>query len=225
MKNLLYYDGDLIERRQMAGDNGKLGVKDSEDGGALDNAYWIARLGAMLKERRAGRFTVEELASRAGVSAGLISQIERGIGNPSFSTLSRLANALDLPIVAMFEGPQFDERQMVVRRSERRRLVVPSEDTVHEILVPSSHRKLGMLSTLLPPQHQADEVGNSHPGEEIVLVVSGRLHATVGGQDFVLDEGDTINYDATLPHRWSNPNDRPVEFLAISTPPATDLTH
>jgi transcriptional regulator with XRE-family HTH domain len=197
-----------------------------QDGKAdQDSEYWIKRLGAMLKERRSGRFTVEELAARAGVSAGLISQIERGIGNPSFSTLSRLANALGLPIVAMFEGPDFDERQMVVRRKNRRRLIVPHENTTHEILVPGAHRRLGMVSSVLPPGYNADDVGSSHPGEEIVLVMSGTLHATIGGQAFVLEQGDTVTYDASLPHRWSNPGSEPVEFLAVSTPPATDLTH
>ncbi|HWK27923.1 MAG TPA: XRE family transcriptional regulator [Solirubrobacter sp.] len=210
----------------MATREGKLGAGRSDDGpGVPDSAYWISRLGAMIKERRSGRFTVEELAARAGVSAGLISQIERGIGNPSFSTLSRLANALGLPIVAMFEGPEFDERQMIVRRKDRRRLVVPDEGTVHEILVPSSNRRLGMLSSVLPPGYEADEVGNTHPGEEIVLVVSGTLHAYIGGQAFVLEAGDTATYDSSLPHRWSNPGAKPVELLAISTPPATDLTH
>jgi len=159
------------------------------------------------------------------VSAGLISQIERGIGNPSFSTLSRLANALELPIVAMFQGPQFDERQMVVRRADRRRLQVPSDGSVHEILVPSSRRKLGLLATTFPPGFEHDDVPNVHPGEEIVMVMSGTLRATVGGQTFLLEEGDTIAYDSSLPHQWANPGDEPVEIIAISTPPATDLTH
>jgi transcriptional regulator with XRE-family HTH domain len=195
-------------------------------GAALDDStYWITRIGVMLKKRRTGRFTVEELASRAGVSAGLISQIERGIGNPSFSTLSRLANALDLPIVEMFQGPPFDERQMVVRRSERRRLQVPGDRTVHEILVPSSNRRLGLLSTTFPPGFHHDDVPNVHPGEEIVMVMSGTLHATVGGQSFTLEQGDTITYDSLLPHQWANPGDEPLEIIAISTPPATDLTH
>jgi transcriptional regulator with XRE-family HTH domain len=213
----------------MAARNGKTegeaGTAKSGRPEALDSAYWITRIGAMLKERRTGRYTVEELAARAGVSAGLISQIERGIGNPSFSTLSRLANALELPIVAMFQGPQFDERQMVVRRAERRRLQVPSDGTVHEILVPSSRRKLGLLSTTFPPRFQHDDVPNVHPGEEIVMVISGTLRATVGGQSFVLEEGDTMTYDSSLPHQWDNPGDEPVEIIAISTPPATDLTH
>jgi quercetin dioxygenase-like cupin family protein len=82
-----------------------------------------------------------------------------------------------------------------------------------------------MVSSVLPPHYVADDMGSSHPGEEIVLVVSGTLHATIGGQAFVLEEGDTVTYDASLPHRWSNPGAEPVEFLAVSTPPATDLTH
>jgi transcriptional regulator with XRE-family HTH domain len=197
-----------------------------EDGQAartalIDNGYWVGRLGQMLKERRDGRFTVEELAARAGVSAGLISQIERGIGNPSLATLTRLSRALGLPISAMFEGQQFGEDEMLVRRAERRRLEVPSDGITHEMLVPNTNRKLGMIQTTIPAGHSGDELPYSHAGEEIVLVLSGRVTASVGGQVFELDEGDALSYDAALPHSWSNPHDEPAVVLFASTPPGS----
>ena len=57
---------------------------------------FVADLGQRLREARSGRFTVKELAAAAGVSAGLISEVERGQGNPSFRTLYRISQALDL---------------------------------------------------------------------------------------------------------------------------------
>jgi len=194
------------------------------DRALIDSGYWVGRLGKLLRERREGRFTVEELAARAGVSSGLISQIERGIGNPSLATLTRLSQALEMPIAAMFDGHQFREDDMLVRRDERRRMEVPSDGIVHEMLVPNANRRLGLIQTLIPAGYSGDELPCSHPGEEIVLVLSGSIHATVGGQRFTLQEGDTLCFDAALPHSWSNPADEPATLLLASTPPGS-ATH
>src|SRR5579863_1958954 len=69
------------------------------------NHQWMAGLGELLKGARVGRFTIEQLAERSGVSAGRISQMERGLGNPSFATLSKVAAALEIPIGTFFAGP------------------------------------------------------------------------------------------------------------------------
>ena len=65
----------------------------------------MAFVGKVVRDARRGRFSVEDLSARAGVSSGLISQVERGLGNPSVTTLLKLARALDLPLNAFFEAP------------------------------------------------------------------------------------------------------------------------
>jgi quercetin dioxygenase-like cupin family protein/DNA-binding phage protein len=208
--------------RQPDGDQAQAEVPDflADADGAL-----IARLGALLKEQRVGRYTIEGLAARAGISAGLISQIERGIGNPSFSTLARLSYALGVPLGTMFEGPNLDEHQMVVRRAERRRLAVPGDGTVHETLVADPTSKLGVMLTVFPPKFPYEKVTSSHPGEEFVLVMSGTVSVKVGGQEFVLEEGDSLIYDSALPHVWANPGDKSAEVMLVSTPPASGSPH
>ncbi|GAA2921597.1 transcriptional regulator with XRE-family HTH domain [Microbacterium keratanolyticum] len=190
-----------------------------------DRDFWITHLGAQLREQRTGRFTVEELAERAGVSAGLISQIERGIGNPSFATLLRLANSLDLPLASMFANPEPDNDHMVVRRADRRRIEIPSQGIIMELIVPDSERKLGVVNMTIPAHFDGALVPHSHEGEECVLVSSGRLVATVSGRDFELEAGDSLTYDASLPHWWSNRTDSAAVMLAISTPPSLGRAH
>lgn len=203
----------------------------AESGGAtngsvprFEDRQLLGRLGAILRERRVDRnVTIEQLAARAGVSAGLISQIERGIGNPSFGTLVRLSYALDLQISALFDGPRFDEQQMLVRRDHRQRLVA-GDGSVHDILVPNANHKLGLIRSTFPPGFESLEPAVSHPGEEIVLVVSGALRANIAGQRFDLDTGDSLIFDSTLPHGWANPGDEPSEVLFVSTPPASNAS-
>src|ERR1700760_2093438 len=64
----------------------------------------IQRLGRLIRLARGERYSLDALAARSGVSAGLLSQIERGIGNPSFQTLLPVAPALDIPVAALLAG-------------------------------------------------------------------------------------------------------------------------
>jgi transcriptional regulator with XRE-family HTH domain len=202
-----------------------------DDPGRLDASpiaegeHWVPQLGKIIRESRRGRFTVERLAARAGVSGGLISQLERGIGNPSFMTLVRLAGALDLPLSAFFSGADVDPSALIVRLAERRRLEIPSDGIVHELLVPPTQQKLGVIKTILPPGFSNEDQPVVHPGEEVLIVIRGTLRGNVGDQPFVLNEGDSITFDSSIPHGLTNAGKKPVELLGISTPPFAGGEH
>ena len=58
-----------------------------------------------------------------------------------------------------------------------------------------------------------------------MLLISGKLTATIGGQTFDLNEDDTLTYDATTPHWWTNQTKRPAVIMAVSTPPSLGRVH
>lgn len=196
------------------------------------------RLGDVIRTQRKGRFTVDQLSERAGVSSGLISQIERGKGNPSFKTMQRLAAALELPIGALFQddvppatdapadsdGPAVTslpgERQMVVRRDARKKLVFPKESMVWELLTPDLNRTLEMLRAVVPADYDTREVPFVHQGEESVHIIRGKVEVHIGDEVFALDAGDTITYDATVPHWWRNRGGTEAEVISACTPPS-----
>ncbi len=194
--------------------------------GLDQRASGVAYIGATIKASRAGRLTVDELAARAGVSAGLISQIERGIGNPSFETLMRLSSALDLPMAELFSVPSNPSQDdHVVRKNERRYIEVPRQGIAMEMLVPDVNRRLGVLTMVIPAHFEGSSIRSSHEGEECILILEGSMVATLGDQSYSLEEGDTITFDATIPHHWSNLTGTPATMLAISTPPSQGRTH
>ncbi len=188
--------------------------------------------------RRKGRLTVEELSEKAGVSSGLISQIERGKGNPSFKTMQRLAAALELPISALFldvVSPLIDapieaatpslgqaelERMMVVRRDARKKLAFPKESMLWELLTPDLNRNLEMLRSVVPADYDTREVPFVHTGEECVHVVRGSFEIHLGEHVFRIDAGDTITYDAAVPHWWRNVGGSAGEVISACTPPS-----
>lgn len=171
----------------------------------------LAEVGEMLKNARRDRFTVEELAARADVSSGLISQIERGKGNPSFATLTKLVRALGLSMASIFSEPM-DASQMVVRKSMRPRLVMPKQGLVYELLTPQTGG-LAMVRTEVPAKFDNRDDPFAHPGEECVHVASGSLLVAVGENEFELAEGDTIRFDSGVPHWWRNRTSKPVVLI------------
>ncbi len=178
-----------------------------------------SQLGAVIKGARKGRYSLEDLAARAGVSAGLISEIERGMGNPSFVTLTKLAYALDLSIGSFFQTA-INPDDMLVRRNARRQLVMPHNSLVYDLLTPSLQGKLGMVRTRISPGFDNREQPFMHPGEESVHLLSGRVEIQISDRLFTMDQGDTITYDSGLPHAWRNPTGEVAEVIAAMTPPS-----
>src|SRR5262249_30820320 len=105
----------------------------------------LPRLAAQRPQRRAARgLAPREGAGKASLAAGLVSQLERGLGNPAFLTIAKIASALDVPIGTFFEGPRTEG--VVVRRHERKRLTPRDPDAtmgpIYELLTPDVHRQL-----------------------------------------------------------------------------------
>ncbi|WP_079099988.1 helix-turn-helix domain-containing protein [Streptomyces sp. WMMB 322] len=171
--------------------------------------------------RRVVGLTVEALASRAGVSTGALSHLERGQGNPSLQTLQRLATALGIPLVQLLQGVTAPEHH-VVRAGQRPRLPAPGGDTrdsevQRELLTPSGGR-LQVIRSEVPPGFSNEGRSYRHLGQECVVVLSGRLRVSVGQEVVDLSPGDTITYDCTAAHWWSNPGTETTVVLGAVTP-------
>lgn len=186
---------------------------------AATDDFDVRALGQALRAARRERgLTVEALASSAGVSSGLISQLERGQGNPAFLTLRRLAEALELPLAHFVQGPP--SGGMLVRAAERKRLHLPTGDLVYELLTPSLQGKLEVLITRIPDGWTNAATPFAHDGEECIHLLEGALEVTVGETRFVLDAGDSLTYDAQVPHWYANGSGGTARLLGVVTPPS-----
>lgn len=130
-----------------------MGKAKPNDNKALVDAM-LGDLGSRIRMLRKERqLTTERLAETAGVSAGLISQIERGNGNPSFATLVQLAHGLQMPIGQLLEAPE--SKSVVVRKNERRRLdghgLANDDGGSYELLTPDLNGALEATWVVTPP--------------------------------------------------------------------------
>ncbi|MGE5485603.1 MAG: helix-turn-helix domain-containing protein [Ignavibacteriales bacterium] len=169
------------------------------------------------KTRQEKKMTIADLAERAGVSTSFISQVERGASEPSLGTLRRIADALSVSLFSLV--PVRDEKDPVVRREVRKKVVLPRSNVMYELLSPTVDRKLEMMMGRLPPRGVSSEEPCTHQCEECTIVLQGELEYVVGDQSYLLREGDSIYIDGAIPHLLRNVGDVEVVYISASTPP------
>lgn len=180
----------------------------------------LAQIGARVRRiRHRLGMTVDEVARSADLSIGIVSQLERGQGNPSLSTLCRLADGIGVHVADLLKEDT-SGRSAVVRADERTPLPLAADPPglVRELLTPSLESPMQVIRTLMPPHTSHETRPFRHLGTESVHVLTGRLVIGVGHERFELDTGDTITYDCTLGHWWENPFDAPTELIGITVP-------
>lgn len=176
-------------------------------------------VGSTLALQRSTRgLTIEELARRSEISTGLLSQLERGLGNPSLSTLTRLAHALDIPIGAFFAGTT-DGGDIVVHPHTRKRLYLAERNLTYQLLVPDLQGTISMLHIEMPPRFTNESDPFRHPGEEAMLVLEGEIETHAEERTFLLTKGDSIRFASTIPH-WYRTFEHGAILITAMTPPS-----
>ena len=184
----------------------------------------VERLGRLIRSARGERYSLEARAARSGVSAGLLSQIERGIGNPSFQTLLRVAHALDIPVAKLLAGgaERKPESEFVVRRHERRHITWPKKGMSWDILSPPGQREFTAMLGRVPPQFKETAFYNPrhYRGTVWSHVLKGEVTVMIGDLQFTAGPGDS--YSGTHEQiRWvHNYTDEEAVVLSLLIPGA-----
>ena len=176
----------------------------------------VPRVGGAIRAlRKAKGMTVHMLASAAGVSAGMLSQIERDKANPSLRVLSQIRNALGAPISALFdETPPVSEDPAFVRRAHRRPWLELGYIS-KELLSPGGPQNLQFMILHIPAHGTSGTQPLSYPAEKGGMVLEGELYLSVNGIEALLLEGDSFLFDSLHPHSFRNPLDQPARVLWI----------
>ncbi len=175
-------------------------------------------VGQRLREIRAGRgMTLTALAEASNLSTGLISQVERGLNDPSLETLRKVSKVLDVPLFSLFRDD--DDPVVVVRRKRRMLVQSPSQDITYS-RISAGNGLLEVIHGRLNPYSASSQEPWSHPSEECLVVLHGALCVEVAGVDYELCVGDSCSFDSTRPHRYKNHFDQPAEFMISITPPS-----
>jgi transcriptional regulator with XRE-family HTH domain len=175
------------------------------------------RLGERLRALRKGRgLTLEALAERSGVSRAMISKLERGEKNPTLVVAAKVAEGLE---VSLSQLVGVEERREVVMVPRERRMVMrdPGTGFERQLLSPSfGGRGIEFIRNVVPEGSTSGEFPPHRRGvEEYVVVEKGRLRATIGGEDYLLELGDALYFEADVPHRFDNAGEGECSYYLV----------
>jgi len=181
-----------------------------------DPAVIGARVHAL---RDASGLSLRDLAARSGVSAPMLSQVERGETSPTLAVAARIAAGLELRLSQLLRLDE-DGAVTVVRAAQRQRGGNKRRGHSFEVLTSSQPGQRAELSrhTLAPggATGAPDDPPMHEPGSrETALVETGAVVLVCDGQRHELGEGDCVTFDADLPHHFENPGEREAAFLAV----------
>lgn len=166
----------------------------------------LAQVGARLRVvRRSRGWTLDELASRAGMSASTLSRLESGKRQASLELLLPLTRQLGIRVddLIILETPDPRVRRPVIRRDG---LVIaplaPEGSVVHTYRI------------TYPPTRELPDL-RVHDGYEWLYVLTGRLRLRLGEQDLTLGRGEAAEFDTRTPHAMSAAGGRPAQVISI----------
>jgi transcriptional regulator with XRE-family HTH domain len=172
--------------------------------------------------RDAMGLSLRDLADRTGVSAPMLSQVERGDTSPTLTVAGRIASGLELSLSQLLRLDE-GEGVSVVRRSERRTggggrgrgrghayeiLTPPLPGQRAEVSVHTLEPKAATGGPGDPPMHEAGS-------RETAVVTRGSVTLKIAGLEYRLDEGDSVTFDADLPHHFENPESGEARFMSV----------
>lgn len=185
------------------------------------------------KLRKEQKLTLNNLAVKSGLSSTYLSQIERGLSNPSIGVLKKIADAMNTNLVSLMgfdetegetketELQKKDEKKVAVVKNDRRKMLVyPGGLRKAFLLTPDLRRKMEVLLTYEEPQQKAEEDWYQHEGEEFGLILEGRYEVTVEDQTYILEEGDSIYFQSQLPHKMRSIGEKTAKTLWVIAPPS-----
>jgi transcriptional regulator with XRE-family HTH domain len=180
-----------------------------------DTSNTSAKIGAMIRKRRRQlALTLQQLGEKSGISYSYLSQLERNNASPTLGTLAQVAQALGVGIDYFIVTPK--PADAMTRANQRAQFSINGSELRYERLsteVPGN--ELSSFIIHVPAGFQSETF--THEGEEIIYVLDGAITQTVDGNAFHLTAGDSIHYQGSHPHTYSNGTDKPARLLWSGT--------
>jgi transcriptional regulator with XRE-family HTH domain len=175
------------------------------------------RLGERVRILRRERgLTLKLLAERSGVSRAMISKLERGEKNPTLVVAAKVAEGLG---VSLSQLVGVEERGEVVVVPLERRMIMrdPGTGFERQLLSPSfGGRGIEFIWSVVPEGSSSGEFPPHRRGvEEYVVVEKGRLRAVLGGEYYLLEEGDALYFEADISHRFDNAGEGECSYYLV----------
>lgn len=167
--------------------------------------------------RTAQGLSIRALAEKSQLNVNTLSMIENGKTSPSVATLQQLAFALDTPITAFFDSG-IPKNKIAYHAASMRPKVAFAHGTLEDLGAGMISRGAEPFLVVLDPHAESGPDPIVHTGREFVFCLEGCLTYTIEDQVFQLEPGDSLLFEAHLPHRWQNLGATPSRSLLVLCP-------
>ncbi|MCL6582850.1 MAG: response regulator [bacterium] len=178
----------------------------------------LSKLGEKIKSiRKSKGIKIKQLSTRSGLTESSISMIENGKISPSITTINKIAMALSVHPIEFFEIEKH-KKWVVTRKGEREKLLFDNSDNKLEFLIKDKkdYRNEIFISYLGANQKSFEEY-ITHEGYKFGYVLSGAVEVELGNEKVRVNEGDTIFFEAIIPHLWKSADNRESSTLWVVT--------
>jgi transcriptional regulator with XRE-family HTH domain len=179
----------------------------------------VLQLGARIKARRSELgLSLRDVAASTGLSATFLSNLERGLANPTLESLRRVSNALNTPILYMAD--MLREASPVVRHDQRHSINLSNGNIRYEILTPALNKKMVLFQARVTAEDGNIVVGPlAEPTEECLVVLAGQISICLAGQTYTMEAGDSIYFEGHSLESIRVVGDGEASYISAITPP------
>lgn len=180
------------------------------------------QVGETLRLRRQMRgMLLKQVAEPAGISVGMLSQVERGLAAPSVKTLRAICSAMDMPVNWLFHRDNVIENQAteyIVQQKNRRSLTYNDGGLIKELLTPDTQPQIQMLRFVMEPGADSGEPYNNAEGGKCGLVLNGTLGLELDERQYIIQTGDSFAFPARAMVRFWTIGDNTCEVIWVVSP-------
>ena len=169
--------------------------------------------------RKSKKLLLKDVALKCGISSSMLSQIEKGNANPSLNTIKSIAQVLEVPLFKFFMDWEQEKYEFHLLKKDDRK-IISTEYVTYELLSPDVETNIEcMQMTLIGKNAETSVKPMAHKGEEIAVLLNGKVKLTIGKFSIVLSSGDSIHIPSMAPHKWTNLHtEKSVVIFSVSPP-------
>jgi transcriptional regulator with XRE-family HTH domain len=218
------FSGTEIAAQDISSSKTTLKTAESTDG-TIRKALAHYDIGSKLRQLRLRKkIALVDLGKHTGLSASMLSQLENGKLIPTLPTLARIAMVFDVGLDHFFGDKRAKRMFAIVRAAERLRFPERPDSAIpgyfFEVLTfGASDKSLCAYVAEFPRRSEKEVHEHVHEGSEFVHVLEGVLAINYQSEEYVLQMGDSVYFDASEAHSYYGQSDPPAKAIVITVPP------
>jgi transcriptional regulator with XRE-family HTH domain len=167
--------------------------------------------------RRQRDMTLDQLSDASNLTKSYVSKVERGLSVPSISTAMKIAECFNMTVSQLLGEDGYEDAVSIVKKNERRSFMRAGSSAGYNYEMIAAPKKFKSMEPFImrPPRQFKDRRVFEHAGEELIFVLSGSVEVELSGKLVRLDSGDTIYFDAHLPHRTRSVGNKNASVLVV----------